>query len=90
MKCSYGYPYSLFLKSQPSIQYQLYNEMFIWLSLQSIPEITALNPVSTAVPLVFVLAATAVKDAWDDLVSESANVLLCILFLFNSLLSTLI
>ena len=64
--------------------------MFIWLSLQSIPEITALNPVSTAVPLVFVLAATAVKDAWDDLVSKSADVLLCILFLFNSLFSTLI
>ena len=74
MRCSYGYPYSLFLKSQPSIQYQLYNEMFMvtptctvyswnhspqssincimrcsWLPLhvQSIPEITALNPVST-------------------------------------------
>lgn len=38
--------------------------------LQSIPKITALSPEATAVPLVCVLAATGVKDAADDIVSQ--------------------
>ena len=38
--------------------------------LQSIPKITALSPEATAVPLICVLAATGVKDAADDIVSQ--------------------
>ena len=38
--------------------------------LQSIPQITALNPLATAIPLLFVLAASAVKDIYDDVVSS--------------------
>eukprot|EP00112_Aurelia_sp_Birch-Aquarium-sp1_P008224 Seg1901.2 transcript_id=Seg1901.2/GoldUCD/mRNA.D3Y31 product="Phospholipid-transporting ATPase ID" protein_id=Seg1901.2/GoldUCD/D3Y31 len=34
--------------------------------IMSIPQITALNPLATAIPLIFVLAASAVKDAYDD------------------------
>lgn len=35
--------------------------------IMSIPKITALSPVATAVPLICVLAATGVKDAADDI-----------------------
>lgn len=35
--------------------------------IMSIPKITALSPVATAVPLICVLAATGVKDAVDDI-----------------------
>ncbi|XP_028399052.1 phospholipid-transporting ATPase ID-like [Dendronephthya gigantea] len=35
--------------------------------IMSIPELTALKPESTAVPLFFVLLATAVKDGYDDI-----------------------
>ena len=34
-----------------------------------IPEISSLTPVTTAVPLIGVLALTAIKDAYDDIVS---------------------
>ncbi len=44
------------------------------LSFQSIPELTALKPESTAIPLFFVLLATAVKDGYDDVVSLYSNV----------------
>jgi hypothetical protein len=39
------------------------------LVLQMIPAISSLTPVTTAVPLIGVLALTAVKDAYDDYVS---------------------
>ncbi|KXJ21363.1 putative phospholipid-transporting ATPase IM [Exaiptasia diaphana] len=35
--------------------------------IMSIPEITALKPEATIVPLLFVLGATCVKDAYDDI-----------------------
>lgn len=44
---------------------------FCCLSSQSIPKITALSPEATAVPLIIVLAATGVKDAVDDFVSQT-------------------
>lgn len=34
-----------------------------------IPPISSLTPLTTAVPLIVVLAVTAIKDAIDDLVS---------------------
>ncbi len=37
--------------------------------LQLIPQISSLTPVTTAVPLIGVLALTAIKDAYDDIVS---------------------
>jgi hypothetical protein len=40
------------------------------LVLQVIPAISSLTPITTAVPLIGVLALTAVKDAYDDFVSE--------------------
>lgn len=36
--------------------------------IQLIPQISALNPVTTAFPLVVVLSITAIKDAVDDYV----------------------
>lgn len=48
------------------------------LLLQLIPQISSLTPVTTAIPLIGVLALTAVKDAYDDIVS----VFICI-FLNN-------
>lgn len=39
------------------------------LLLQLIPQISSLTPVTTAIPLIGVLALTAVKDAYDDIVS---------------------
>lgn len=41
------------------------------LVLQVIPAISSLTPITTAVPLIGVLALTAVKDAYDDFVSDS-------------------
>lgn len=41
------------------------------LVLQLIPAISSLTPVTTALPLIGVLGLTAVKDAYDDIVSES-------------------
>lgn len=41
----------------------------ILLLLQLIPAISSLTPVTTAIPLIGVLALTAVKDAYDDIVS---------------------
>jgi magnesium-transporting ATPase (P-type) len=43
------------------------------LVLQMIPAISSLTPVTTAVPLIGVLALTAVKDAYDDFVSITSN-----------------
>jgi hypothetical protein len=40
------------------------------LVLQVIPAISSLTPITTAVPLIGVLALTAVKDAYDDFVSN--------------------
>jgi len=37
------------------------------LILQVIPVISSLTPVTTAVPLIFVLSLTAIKDAYDDI-----------------------
>lgn len=42
------------------------------LLLQLIPAISSLTPITTAIPLIGVLALTAVKDAYDDIVSEIA------------------
>ena len=38
-------------------------------SFQVIPVISSLTPVTTAVPLIGVLSLTAIKDAYDDIVS---------------------
>ena len=44
------------------------NAYFLFLLiLQLIPQISSLNPTTTIVPLVLVLAVTAIKDAVDDL-----------------------
>lgn len=40
------------------------------LVLQLIPAISSLTPVTTAIPLIGVLTLTAVKDAYDDIVSN--------------------
>ena len=36
---------------------------------QFIPEISSLNPITTLLPIIIVLAITAIKDAVDDVVS---------------------
>jgi len=41
------------------------------LVLQVIPAISSLTPITTAVPLIGVLALTAIKDAYDDFVSDN-------------------
>lgn len=46
----------------------------ILLLLQLIPQISSLTPVTTAIPLIGVLALTAVKDAYDDIVSAHFHV----------------
>lgn len=46
----------------------------ILLLLQLIPQISSLTPVTTAIPLIGVLALTAVKDAYDDIVSAFLHV----------------
>lgn len=38
--------------------------------MQCIPAISSLTPITTAIPLIGVLALTAVKDAYDDIVSS--------------------
>jgi len=43
------------------------------LVLQVIPAISSLTPITTAVPLIGVLALTAVKDAYDDFVSTDSQ-----------------
>jgi hypothetical protein len=43
------------------------------LVLQVIPAISSLTPITTAVPLIGVLALTAVKDAYDDFVSNDSQ-----------------
>ena len=45
--------------------------------LQYIPQISSLNPSTTIVPIVIVLAITAIKDGVDDIVS--VFVLICML-----------
>jgi len=40
------------------------------LRVQSIPQISSLNPITTAVPLAIVLGITAIKDLVDDIVSR--------------------
>lgn len=40
------------------------------LVLQLIPAISSLTPITTVIPLIGVLMLTAIKDAYDDLVSE--------------------
>lgn len=37
--------------------------------MQCIPAISSLTPITTAIPLIGVLTLTAVKDAYDDIVS---------------------
>ena len=39
------------------------------IELKVIPEISSLTPVTTAVPLIGVLSLTAIKYAYDDVVS---------------------
>jgi len=41
--------------------------------IMSIPQITSLNPSSTAVPLTLVILATMVKDGWDDYGRHSSD-----------------
>jgi hypothetical protein len=45
------------------------------LVLQVIPAISSLTPITTAVPLIGVLALTAVKDAYDDFVSNDPQLI---------------
>ncbi|XP_062516349.1 phospholipid-transporting ATPase ID-like isoform X2 [Corticium candelabrum] len=50
------------------------NVYFLFLLiLQLVPQISSLNPVTTAVPLVFVLGVTAVKDAYDDFLRHRSD-----------------
>lgn len=55
-------PKNLFLQFQKAAN--LY--FLLQIIIMSIPQITALNPASTAVPLTLVLLATMVKDGYDD------------------------
>lgn len=48
------------------------------LVLQLIPAISSLTPVTTAIPLIGVLTLTAVKDAYDDIVSS--QMVMCCLY----------
>ena len=43
--------------------------MFFFVRPQFIPQITSLNPITSVLPLLFVLSVTAVKDGVDDYVS---------------------
>ena len=45
------------------------NVPLFFVSFQVIPVISSLTPVTTAVPLIGVLSLTALKDAYDDIVS---------------------
>lgn len=56
-------PYNLFEQFR-----RLANTYFLCLLiLQLIPQISSLTPITTAVPLIVVLAITAIKDAHDDI-----------------------
>lgn len=44
------------------------------LLLQLIPAISSLTPITTAIPLIGVLTLTAVKDAYDDIVSKYGRI----------------
>ena len=44
---------------------------------QLIPQISALTPLTTIIPLFSVLAMTALKDAYDDLVSPAMATCSC-------------
>jgi len=46
------------------------NELSVLCVLQLIPQISSLDPVTTALPLAIVLGITAVKDLIDDIVSK--------------------
>ncbi|CAF3345243.1 unnamed protein product [Rotaria socialis] len=50
---------------------RLANAYFI--CLQLIPQISSLAPITTILPLVFVLALTAIKDATDDIVRHRSD-----------------
>ena len=56
------------------------SEWFVLLCCQSIPVISALDPVTTVIPLAVVLGITAVKDLIDDIVSKLLLLYLSLLF----------
>ena len=45
------------------------------LVLQMIPVISSLTPITTGIPLIGVLALTAIKDAYDDFVSPICKII---------------
>lgn len=49
------------------------------LCVQLIPQVSSLSWFTTAVPLIFVLTISAVKDANDDIVSSNYNALKAVL-----------
>ncbi|GBP31598.1 Probable phospholipid-transporting ATPase IM [Eumeta japonica] len=59
------------------------------LVLQLIPAISSLTPITTAIPLIGVLALTAVKDAYDDFLVSYLDDLKCTMdaFVFYSIRS---
>ncbi|CAF1398670.1 unnamed protein product [Adineta steineri] len=53
---------------------RLANAYFLFLlCLQLIPQISSLDPITTILPLVFVLALTAIKDASDDIARHRSD-----------------
>eukprot|EP00794_Sanderia_malayensis_P010085 gene10085-11115_t len=62
------YNFLTFLPLNVFEQFQRVANMYflVQVIIMSIPQITALNPLATAIPLTFVLAVSAVKDAYDD------------------------
>lgn len=71
MDCGNSVPRSLFSRIGPSKfppNYDEVNSSFFIESLQLIPLISSLTWLTTAVPLIVVLAVTAIKDAIDDIV----------------------
>eukprot|EP00118_Oscarella_pearsei_P013031 m.100197 g.100197 ORF g.100197 m.100197 type:complete len:1253 (+) comp37085_c0_seq9:5030-8788(+) len=69
------YTWYTFLPVNLFIQFQrAANAYFlVLLILQLIPVISSLNPISTVVPLVLVLSATGVKDAYDDIIRHRSD-----------------
>jgi len=65
---TYRYNFLTFLPLNLFEQFQRIANIYFLLQIiiMSIPQITALNPLATAIPLLFVLAASAVKDIYDD------------------------
>jgi hypothetical protein len=49
------------------------DDVYYFIFFQLIPQITSLSPVTTILPLVVVLAVSAIKDAADDIVSIYCN-----------------